>query len=172
MPIFLVNSLSGSTRPVVGGRERIRAGGGISILPPNDHQQITTIILHMIVDLPGPLQTSFEPPKLILWRKKVRPTRLHWRYMLLTRWNGARTSNYIFGNFQNFTFLVFILSPFLPYCLGDTKRRIRRRSPEDESPKLVVRKTKTNNTCIYIYIYICIHIRMKVKQTYLDNIYI
>ena len=48
-------------KPIGGGRERVRAGGGIHILSPNDHQQITQIILHMYFGIPGLLPTSLEP---------------------------------------------------------------------------------------------------------------
>ena len=47
-----------------GRQERVWARGGINILPPNDHQKITQIILHMYVGLPGPLQTSYDPMRL------------------------------------------------------------------------------------------------------------
>ena len=46
-----------------GGREGVRAARGINMLPQNDHQQITRIILHMSFGLPGPLWTSFEAPE-------------------------------------------------------------------------------------------------------------
>ena len=47
-------------KSIRGDRERVRAGGGINILPTNDHQQVTKIILHMYFSLPGPIQTPLD----------------------------------------------------------------------------------------------------------------
>ena len=40
-----------------GRQEKVWAGGGTNILPPNGHQQIKTIIVHMYFSLPRPLRS-------------------------------------------------------------------------------------------------------------------
>ena len=63
-PTFLLVLLKPQNggKPIGGNWERVQAGGGINILPPNDHQRITTITLHIYFGLLRPLWTSTEPP--------------------------------------------------------------------------------------------------------------
>ena len=82
-------------KAIGGGRERVRVGRGTNILTQNDHQKITnqkTAHVFGILVLSGPLLSE----KITFWCKKIRPTRLHWRYMHIIHQNSPKTSNSIF----------------------------------------------------------------------------